>query len=110
MHHQAERLLYGEYSANSPPTTVEIPEAEVGQWSFEITAMDVPHDDYPFAFVVGAEVRPRINAGGVVDAAGFRGVLAPGGIASLFGAELADEVLEAATVPLPHNWEAPGSW
>ena len=44
---------------------------------------------------------PRINRGGVVDAAQFQPTLSPGGIASLFGSELASSVVSASTVPLP---------
>ncbi|MBK7930713.1 MAG: choice-of-anchor D domain-containing protein [Bryobacterales bacterium] len=44
---------------------------------------------------------PRINRGGVVDAAQFLPALSPGGIASLFGSELASSVVGASTVPLP---------
>ena len=44
---------------------------------------------------------PRINSGGVVDAAQFQPVVSPGGIATIFGVELALAVQEAGTVPLP---------
>ena len=44
---------------------------------------------------------PRVNAGGVVDAASFQAVVARGSIGSLFGVNLADSVQIAADVPLP---------
>jgi len=44
---------------------------------------------------------PSINTGGVVDAARFSPTVAPGGIAALFGAELADGPEAAAGTPLP---------
>ncbi|MBN8734450.1 MAG: hypothetical protein J0L64_28195, partial [Acidobacteria bacterium] len=44
---------------------------------------------------------PRINRGGVVDAAQFQPALSPGGIATIFGSDLAASVVSASTVPLP---------
>ncbi len=44
---------------------------------------------------------PVINPGGIVDGASFRPVLAPGGIASLFGSSLTGLLAAAADVPLP---------
>ena len=44
---------------------------------------------------------PYINAGGVVDAAQFSPTVVPGGIAALFGAELADGPESASDSPLP---------
>ena len=44
---------------------------------------------------------PDINVGGVVDAAQFSPTVVPGGIAALFGAELADGPESAADSPLP---------
>lgn len=44
---------------------------------------------------------PSISSGGVVDAASFRATLAPGGIGSIFGQNLATEVVQATAVPLP---------
>lgn len=46
-------------------------------------------------------LQPAIGAGGVVDAAGYLPTLAPGGLASLFGAELAGETASASGFPLP---------
>ena len=60
---------------------------------------------------------PAILPAGIVDAAQFHAVVAPGGIGSIFGAELADDMLIAGDVPLPFElggarvlvdgWEAP---
>ena len=60
---------------------------------------------------------PMISAGGVVDAAQFRAVVAPGGIGSIYGAKLADDTATAENLPLPFElggarvevdgWEAP---
>jgi uncharacterized protein (TIGR03437 family) len=44
---------------------------------------------------------PAISANGVVDAAGYLPTLAPGGLASLFGVELAGETAAASGFPLP---------
>src|SRR5690606_38611996 len=44
---------------------------------------------------------PTINQGGVVDAARFQPLLAPGGLGSIFGVDLADGNAAAASTPLP---------
>jgi uncharacterized protein (TIGR03437 family) len=46
-------------------------------------------------------LQPAISTGGVVDAAGYLPTLVPGGLASLFGAELAGETVAASSFPLP---------
>ena len=66
---------------------------------------------------VEPETGPSVNFNGVVDAASFQTVVAPGGIASIFGVELAPEILAATSLPLPFElsgvrvridgWEAP---
>ena len=45
--------LYGEYQSPSPPINIDIEGAEPGEWQCEITAVDVPNDDYPYALVIG---------------------------------------------------------
>ena len=60
---------------------------------------------------------PGISGGGIVDAAQFQAVVARGGIGSIFGSELADDIVIAGDVPLPFElggarvrvdgWEAP---
>ncbi len=66
---------------------------------------------------IEASTRPQVSAGGVVDAAQFQAVIARGGIGSIFGSELADDIVIAGDVPLPFElggarvlvdgWEAP---
>ncbi len=56
--------LYNEYQSNTPPIEINIPNAELGEWQFEITAVDVPSDDYPFALVVGV---PDSDEDGIPD-------------------------------------------
>jgi uncharacterized protein (TIGR03437 family) len=46
-------------------------------------------------------LQPSISANGVVDAAAYQPTLAPGGLASLFGVELAGETAAATSFPLP---------
>ena len=60
---------------------------------------------------------PAISGGGIVDAAQFQPTVARGGIGSIFGSELADDIVSAGDVPLPFElggarvlvdgWEAP---
>ena len=71
--------------------------------------------------LVGAGVEPPttpgISGGGIVDAAQFQAVVARGGIGSMFGSELADDIVIAGGLPLPFElggarvrvdgWEAP---
>jgi len=45
--------VYGEYQSTEPPINVEIPNPTEGTWKCEVTAVDVPHDNYPFALVAG---------------------------------------------------------
>jgi hypothetical protein len=37
-----------------PPLVVEIPNAEVGEWSYQVEALSVPTDNYPYVIQVGA--------------------------------------------------------
>ena len=60
---------------------------------------------------------PAISGGGIVDAAQFQALVARGAIGSIFGSELADDIVSAGDVPLPFelggarvlvdSWEAP---
>lgn len=59
---------------------------------------------YAYDSFEGAPARPagpRISTGGVVDAASFRQLLAPGTIASLFGTNLVTSTAAASAIPLP---------
>ncbi len=66
---------------------------------------------------VEPQVTPAISSGGVVDAAQFQAAIAPGGIGSIFGSDLAADVAIAGELPLPFElgethvrvdgWEAP---
>jgi uncharacterized protein (TIGR03437 family) len=52
-----------------------------------------------------AAPQPAINLGGVVSAADYSPNLAPGGIFSLFGSNLASATQQAASIPLPATLE-----
>jgi hypothetical protein len=45
--------LYGQWQSSTPPLIVDLVAPDTGNWMAEITAVDVPHDAYPFAFVTG---------------------------------------------------------
>lgn len=47
--------LYTELESESSPIVIEIPNVEPGEWTFGVTAVDVPYDNYPFVIVVGTE-------------------------------------------------------
>jgi hypothetical protein len=52
--------FYGTFQSTSPPMIVDIPNPEVGTWRCEVTAIDVPYDNYPIA-LVAAVARPRFS-------------------------------------------------
>jgi uncharacterized protein (TIGR03437 family) len=54
----------------------------------------------PASRLASAVFRPSINAGGLVNAASYTAPLTPGGVASLFGSNLADSTVLAG-LPLP---------
>lgn len=61
---------------------------------------------YTFDKFEGAPARaglPRPAYGGIADAASYRGILTRGGLASLFGADLAGATDEAKALPLPRT-------
>lgn len=58
--------VYGEYQSTQPPIIIEIPNPTEGVWRCEITPVDIPHDNYPFALAVG--ISP--NQAPVADANG----------------------------------------
>jgi len=51
--YQPDGSVYGTWQSSLPPINIVIDQAASGMWQFEITAVDVPEDDYPYAFVVG---------------------------------------------------------
>ena len=85
-----------------------------------LTSNDPAHARMEIALSgVGVELppTPMILPAGIVDAAQFQALVAPGGIGSIFGSELADDIVSAGEVPLPFElggarvrvdgWEAP---
>jgi len=52
--YRPDQTRAGEWQSEAPPINVGITVWQEGTWRFEITAVDVPHDDYPFALVVGS--------------------------------------------------------
>lgn len=47
--YRPDGTLYGEWQTNSPPITGDIMYPEDGDWIFEVTAIDVPYQNYPYA-------------------------------------------------------------
>ena len=45
--------IYGQWQSAQPPLITIIDQPMNGEWMFEVTAIDVPNDDYPYAFVLG---------------------------------------------------------
>ena len=81
------------------------PEAAGGHMgSLELTSNDPAREQVSVVLRgIGVAVPegPRVNAGGVVDAAGFRPLLSRGSIASIFGLDLASSTAGATSAPLP---------
>ena len=60
--------LYGEYQDTTPPISVDIPNPEEGLWTYNVTALDIPHNEYPFSIVVGiTKFQGDFNSDGDVD-------------------------------------------
>lgn len=54
-------LLYGEYQTTEPPIEIEIVDPKPGEWRFEVTAVDIPEDNYPFAIVAATKNAPLVD-------------------------------------------------
>ena len=58
--------LYGEFQSTEPPIKVQVQNPKEGTWRAEITAIEVPYNNYPFALAVGISPnqKPVADAGG----------------------------------------------
>jgi archaellum component FlaF (FlaF/FlaG flagellin family) len=45
--------LYDRVESSHPPLSIVVPLAEKGQWSYQITGVDVPYNNYPYVVLVG---------------------------------------------------------
>jgi len=53
--------IYDEYQSMQPPIDVNIADPVIGNWTFEVTAINVPEDDFPFAIVAAIENEPLVD-------------------------------------------------
>lgn len=83
---------------------VTVPVVAAGQWFVNLSGSGA-YEGVTLTLTINTEgsVAPSISAGGVVHAASYERVLAPGGIASLFGANLSAETAQAGSLPLPRE-------
>jgi hypothetical protein len=44
--------LYTEYQSDNPPIMINIPNAEIGEWKFQVVPINIPYENYPFALIV----------------------------------------------------------
>jgi surface antigen len=62
--------LYGEWQDTIPPIMMEVAGPDTGLWNFEVTAVNVPDSNYPFAAVVGSKpvtwIAGDVNEDGLV--------------------------------------------
>ena len=60
--------FYGGLQNTIPPVTIEIPNPDEGQWTFNVTALDLPHNEYPFSLITGiTKYQGDFNSDGDVD-------------------------------------------
>ena len=72
--------LYGEYQDTTPPISIDIPNPEEGLWTYNVTALDVPYDEYPFSIVVGiTKYQGDFNSDGDVDGGDLAELIYSGG-------------------------------
>ena len=53
--------IYDEYQSMQPPIDVNIVDPVMGNWTFEVTAINIPEDNFPFAVVAATENEPVID-------------------------------------------------
>jgi len=49
-----DETVFADVDSEAPPIRIVVPAAETGTWRIEVTALDVPYDDYPFAVDVAS--------------------------------------------------------
>ena len=69
----------------------------------DVYIADAGNDAIRLLQPIGSVPAPEAGANGVVDAAAFRAPVTAGGVASVFGTNLASVVTDALTAPLPHS-------
>lgn len=83
---------------------VTVPVVEAGQWFLNLSAANTFQGvTLTITIDTAASTAPAITAGGIVNAASYAPQLGPGGIATLFGTNLAAETAQAGSVPLPRE-------
>jgi hypothetical protein len=50
--YKPDGTFYRGFQDTIPPVTIEIPNPDEGQWTFNVTALDIPHNDYPFSLIL----------------------------------------------------------
>jgi murein DD-endopeptidase MepM/ murein hydrolase activator NlpD len=51
--YRPDGTLYSECQSSAPPIILDIPDAVLGEWKFEITPINIPYENFPYAVVVG---------------------------------------------------------
>jgi uncharacterized protein (TIGR03437 family) len=90
-----------QFSGGGPLTMAVV---EPGDWFVNLSAYGA-YQGVTLTFTINMEgsVAPAISNDGVVHAASYLPKLAPGGIATLFGTNLASETAQAGSLPLPRE-------
>ena len=53
--YRPDDTLYAQKESSASPIFVEVLNAEAGEWTYKITAMDVTYDNYPFVVEIGSK-------------------------------------------------------
>ena len=56
--YKSDGPLFDEKESSTPPIIIEVPQAEAGTWTYKVTGVDTPYNNYPFAAAVGANSPP----------------------------------------------------
>jgi hypothetical protein len=67
--YKPDGIFYGGFQDTISPVTIEIPNPDEGQWTFNVTALDLPHhNEYPFSLITGiTKYQGDFNSDGDVD-------------------------------------------
>ena len=79
--YKPDGTFYGGFQDTIPPVTIEIPNPDEGQWTFNVTALDLPHNEYPFSLITGiTKYQGDFNSDDDVDGSDLALLIDSGGL------------------------------